>query len=473
MKKRFAGMLLFALMLMLVCAGAVHADFVQTGSGTMYQAKNGTYLKGLQKINGEYYYFNSAGILQKNGWIQASGGKEYYASANGTLLRNQWINKCYLKADGEKAKGPAKVGPVWYYFNSITGEMQKGKLKDASGNLFITNKKGILFSGRMFRYKKNRYYAYEGGKLAKGLTKVGNDYFFFRLNNGKMVTGTRRIVGGYTYFFTKSGRAAKGQWVKIKKKYYYFQSNGRMATNQYIGGWYVNENGERSKASSAPKAGVNKINGKIYLYDSTGKLVKNQWVTSGENTYYAGEDGIALTGLQTINGIQYCFDEEGVLQKDTIATVDGKYYMVASDGRVTGISDASGVSIAQYAQKFVGNKYVWGGTSPEKGADCSGFCYAIFGRFGIQLMRVADDQMKGPSAAYVKLGYKKGVVIKDKDLAPGDLVFYGSANYASHVAMYIGNNKVVHAANSRLGIIISNIDYVNGRIKNRNMRYWA
>ena len=50
MKKRFAGMLLFALMLMLVCAGAVHADFVQTGSGTMYQAKNGTYLKGLQKI---------------------------------------------------------------------------------------------------------------------------------------------------------------------------------------------------------------------------------------------------------------------------------------------------------------------------------------------------------------------------------------------------------------------------------------
>ena len=88
-------------------------------------------------------------------------------------------------------------------------------------------------------------------------------------------------------------------------------------------------------------------------------------------------------------------------------------------------------------------------------------------------MRVADDQMKGPSEAYQKLGYKKGTVISDKNLLPGDLVFYGTASYASHVAMYIGNNKVVHAANSRLGIIISDMDYVNSRVKNHGMRYWA
>ena len=88
-------------------------------------------------------------------------------------------------------------------------------------------------------------------------------------------------------------------------------------------------------------------------------------------------------------------------------------------------------------------------------------------------MRVADDQMKGPSEAYQKLGYKKGVVVSDKDLEPGDLVFYGSASYASHVAIYIGDNKVVHAANSRLGIIISDMDYVRSRVKNKSMRYWA
>ena len=148
-------------------------------------------------------------------------------------------------------------------------------------------------------------------------------------------------------------------------------------------------------------------------------------------------------------------------------------YQIDEEGKVTGTTDASGAAMATYAQQFVGNPYVYGGTSLTKGADCSGFCYSVHQKFGIQLMRVADDQMKGPNAAYQKLGYKKGMVIKDADLLPGDLVFYGSSSYASHVAMYIGNNKIVHAANSRLGIIISDMDYVKSRVKDHNMRYWA
>lgn len=475
MKKRLAAMILLTLVTMIVCAGFAQAGFVQSGSNTMYQAENGSYVTGLQKIGNEYYYFNASGILQKNGWIKTPEGKEYYASANGTLLHDKWVkNKYYLQSNCEKATGLTRIGSALFFF-SKKGIMQKGKLKDAEGNLYITNKRGVVYSGKLFKYNKKKYYANEDGTLAKGLTKVGNDYYFFRLNNGKMVTGTKKVVGANTYYFTKNGKAAVNRWVKIKKKYYYFLEDGRMATCQFIGNWYVDENGVRKKASAAPKNGVNKINGKNYLYDASGKLLTSQWVTSGSDTYYAGADGVALTGMQTIASQQYYFDESGVLQKDTIVTVGGTFYTVAADGHVTGTTTASGAALVEYAKKFLGMPYVWGGTSLTTGADCSGFCMAIHKKFGIQLLRVADDQRKGPSEAYVKLGYKKGVRITDNNLAPGDLVFYCKAGngVSDHVAMYIGNNKVIHEAGSKYGCIISDMDWAHGRQKNQNMRYWA
>ena len=219
MKKRLTGIILLALVTMLVCAGTVQAGFVQSGGNTMYQADNGSYLTGLQKIGTEYYYFNSTGILQKNGWIKTADGKEYFASESGTLLRDTWIRKTvYLKSDGEKAKGITKIGTSLYYFSPQDGTLQKGKLKDSEGNLYITNKRGVVYSGKLFRYQKKRYYADETGKLAKGLTKVGNDYYFFRLNNGRMVSGTKKVVGKDTYYFTSNGKAGVKRWVRIRKQ---------------------------------------------------------------------------------------------------------------------------------------------------------------------------------------------------------------------------------------------------------------
>ena len=489
MKKRLAGMFLLSFILVFVCAGFAQADFVQSGGNTMYQTASGEYLTGLQKINGEYYYFNSAGVLQKGGWIRTPKGQEYYASESGALLRNQWIvngkKKFYLKDNGEKAKGLTRIGTALFFFNQDHGKMMTGKLKDKNGNMYVTNKKGVVFSGRFFKQKKARYYANTDGTLAKGLEKIGNDYYFFRLNNGKMITGAKRIVNGYTYFFTKAGKAARETWVKIKGKYYYFLDDGRMATNQKIGNWYVGEDGVRTKtapvsassssSSSESKSGAKKINGKTYLYDSTGKLVTNNWLKINNKTYYANKDGVALTGLQTIGSNRYVFDEDGVLETDTIALVGGTAYVIAADGRVTGTSDASGSAIVAYAKKFLGLPYVWGGTSLTNGADCSGFCYSVCGKFGIRLLRVADDQMRGPSDTYVRQGYTKGIRIRDNSLAPGDLVFYESTGdgIADHVAMYIGNHKVIHEAGKKYGCVITDMDWAHGRVKNRNMRYWA
>jgi cell wall-associated NlpC family hydrolase len=105
--------------------------------------------------------------------------------------------------------------------------------------------------------------------------------------------------------------------------------------------------------------------------------------------------------------------------------------------------------IIEYAQKFVGNRYVWGGTSLTKGADCSGFVQAVYADFGYRIPRVSRDQAASA-----------GKKVSESDMLPGDLVFYAnSRGSVNHVAMYIGNGMIVHAANSRQGIIRSNVKY--------------
>ena len=98
----------------------------------------------------------------------------------------------------------------------------------------------------------------------------------------------------------------------------------------------------------------------------------------------------------------------------------------------------SGSSVVDFATQFVGNPYVWGGTSLTSGADCSGFTQSVYADFGISLPRTSyEQQYAGTEVSYA-------------DAQPGDLICYGG-----HVAIYMGNGRIVHASNSVDGIKIS------------------
>ncbi|MCI9048474.1 MAG: SH3 domain-containing protein [Hungatella sp.] len=104
--------------------------------------------------------------------------------------------------------------------------------------------------------------------------------------------------------------------------------------------------------------------------------------------------------------------------------------------------------IVNFAIKYVGNRYVWGGTSLTNGADCSGFVQSVMKNFGITLPRTSREQAK------------VGRAIKSSEMRPGDLIFYAnSSGTVNHVAMYIGNGQIVHAASSKSGIKISTWNY--------------
>lgn len=104
--------------------------------------------------------------------------------------------------------------------------------------------------------------------------------------------------------------------------------------------------------------------------------------------------------------------------------------------------------IVNYALQYLGNPYVWGGTSLTKGADCSGFTLSVFGHFGISLPHY--------SGAQANLGKS----VKSSEMRPGDLVFYAnSKGTINHVGIYIGNGQIVNAASRRSGIKISTWNY--------------
>ena len=118
-------------------------------------------------------------------------------------------------------------------------------------------------------------------------------------------------------------------------------------------------------------------------------------------------------------------------------------------GKVASViaTTASRQALIQYAKQFLGNPYVYGGTSLTDGADCSGFVQQIFKHFGITTGRSSRDQ------------YANAQSISFEQLQPGDLVFYASGDYINHVAIYAGDGVIIHAANARTGICTGRYDY--------------
>lgn len=111
-----------------------------------------------------------------------------------------------------------------------------------------------------------------------------------------------------------------------------------------------------------------------------------------------------------------------------------------------GVSEKS-VSVVSYAKQFVGNRYVYGGTSLTNGTDCSGFTMGVYAKFGIGLPH--------SSRAQANCGTRVGL----NEVQPGDLVFYSNGGGINHVALYIGGGQVVHASSPKSGIKISGMYY--------------
>lgn len=155
-----------------------------------------------------------------------------------------------------------------------------------------------------------------------------------------------------------------------------------------------------------------------------------------------------------------CGSDTGYVRSDYITIVSDQAQVEtaveaassADDHIVTQLSSeqaTAGQQLVTYAMQYVGLEYVYGGTSPSRGFDCSGLVYHVFRHYGYNITRTASNQY-----AY------DGVNISKSDLIPGDLVFFSSnGGYSvTHVGIYIGNNEFVHASTPRTGVVVSSLD---------------
>ncbi len=136
--------------------------------------------------------------------------------------------------------------------------------------------------------------------------------------------------------------------------------------------------------------------------------------------------------------------QEEQKQKEQIQSlINGNYGNTSYTSIIDNASGSDlGKQIAKYACQFIGNPYVYGGTSLTNGADCSGFVYRIYSNFGYKLPRTSYEQRSA------------GTGVSYDEAQPGDLICYDG-----HVGMYIGGGKIVHASNEKTGIKVSNATY--------------
>lgn len=168
--------------------------------------------------------------------------------------------------------------------------------------------------------------------------------------------------------------------------------------------------------------------------------VLTQILQGEEMEYVETLDGwfkVSIDGAEGYVSAEYAHIEDNLSTAVTLSEL--LYGMGVSDVRV---------ELCEYAKQFVGNPYVWGGTSLTKGADCSGFVLSVYKKFGVTLPHYSGSQANS------------GTKISYSEIQPGDLVFYAnSSGTINHVAIYIGNGQVIHASSPKSGIKISKYNY--------------
>lgn len=238
----------------------------------------------------------------------------------------------------------------------------------------------------------------------------------------------------------------KGKWVKIssgsvtgyiRKDYLAIGARAEKVADKFGKTYAIVKKGTDTlnvrKEKSTEAGIVTQIgDGDSYVVKSEG----SEWVKiklSGSETGYVSKDFVST---------KFRFNKAVSLKEEQAAQ-----HSSGSRSASSSSYSSRGAGVASYALQFIGNPYVWGGSSLTNGADCSGFTMSVYAHFGYGL----------PHSSASQSGCGRAVSLSE--LQPGDLVFYRHGGSIGHVALYIGGGRVVHAQSKRTGITTSSVNY--------------
>lgn len=234
------------------------------------------------------------------------------------------------------------------------------------------------------------------------------------------------------------------------------KANEKVTIQYKANGWvYIKSENIEGWVREESIKNENQQNEKAYINNYSSYLRK-QPTASGEkisgltynNEVEILEKTNSWTKVKVNNIIGYVETKSLSDKKMAVATRSATYRTQRRDVKTGDIKNATGAEVAEFAKQFVGYRYVMGGASPS-GFDCSGFTQYVYKCYGYSVSRIPRDQAND------------GQAVNKADLQPGDIICFSNSRGSSsigHVGLYIGGGKFVHAANSRRGVIISNVD---------------
>lgn len=226
--------------------------------------------------------------------------------------------------------------------------------------------------------------------------------------------------------------------------------------------WYVIKSGDIKKGYVAARYCLTGKEARDMALERAALTARIKAENLNVRTAPSTDEGVVWTQVTSGQAYPVINQLDGWVEIDLDSSDDDRAYISTSNGYVEltyGLSEAMKYSpaeeanrfrqsIVDYACQFVGNPYVWGGTSLTNGCDCSGFVQSVLKHYGIYIERTSSDQAH------------EGKGIKSNQMRPGDLIFYAnSSGTVNHVGMYIGGGYVVNAASKRAGIKIYKWNY--------------
>ncbi|WP_311482527.1 peptidoglycan amidohydrolase family protein, partial [uncultured Anaerococcus sp.] len=383
--------------------------WLNIGGDIYYNNNNGDIAKGISQIGKDKYYFSNDGVLQIDKKLITQG---YYYEVNGmgkmNVVPNQWVsvnaNVYRTLKDGKIAKGITKIGSQDFYFDK-DGKLQTNKKMIVSDKYYEVNYLGVITN------PKNKWLAIDGvtyrtlsdGKIARGLAQINGNTYVFDYKTGAMIVGRPSITNGLYFDINNKGVA-------------------KLIKNQWV-----------------------TYQGKTFHTNNSGYIQKGAWEING-NTYYFDDNGLVLNTTYMKNGVKYKINEKGIVK------VDG--YKVAGERNIDKTMEW------MFTAKNNGMTYDMGpARTSEKSADCSSavFRSLIYGGF------LDSNAYVGNTETLFSMGAKGEIMyeISPGEIDYGDIFVSGipgkSLGEGGHTGFILNKNQdtIIHMNYSDDGVSIT------------------
>jgi len=413
--------------------------------GTVYYFKADGYLaSGWLKLGRDWYFLSGSGA-RVTGWITVSGRRYYLDPATGVMLQGQinlsgkyyyfygltgdmatgWTKHngvwhYYDKSTGAAVLGWLKDGGKWYYLNPSTTVMHVGPLKVGSKEYFMQSS-GAAYIGWLKVGGTWHLYGSDGARVTSGWVKDGSDWYYFNPATGNYVTGNT-VINGTTYRFLPSGK-----WI------------GYTAPGGYL---------QPSQSITSLGSQTNTL---TYGMNGVKVRIVQQRLGLWYSTKLASVDGAFQTAVRSFQR-RMGLSQTGVVDKTTWDAMQTGYSWYVDQYQAAPVSISATRSerieaMIGYAYNQRGSSYTWGGAGPYGlGYDCSGLTLQALYHAGMdpQPINVVKHGWPSYRTSQELYKYSKFQHVPLSARQRGDLIFYTTDGVVTHVAIYLGDDQVIH-----------------------------